>query len=63
MALEACLECGRQVSTEAARCPQCGKLGPTATYLAAAQKGPRIVAAVVVVVLVAVFVALFVILN
>src|SRR5688572_139181 len=37
MALKACRECGKQVSTEAAKCPHCGTPHPTSQF----SKGAR----------------------
>jgi hypothetical protein len=37
MALKACRECGKQISTDAAKCPNCGAPHPTSRF----SKGPR----------------------
>jgi len=34
MALRKCHECGKEISTEAKRCPNCGKKDPTTPYIA-----------------------------
>jgi hypothetical protein len=39
MALEACRECGKEVSSEAPKCPYCGALNPTPTQQRAIKRG------------------------
>jgi len=42
MALIACPECGKQVSTQAATCPSCGAPGPGSTAPAAGRREPLV---------------------